>query len=291
MGVLLSPVCAWATPVMPVEKAQQEGMLSRFYYQAALELASDQHMDMATDLIGRVYRMNRGNFTLAILYGQCLENQNRLKEAIQFYNQVMPHFVSPVAKSVLEYRISLNDEALNQTQDAIAALQEALRLFPGNPPPDYYFDLGVYYAKVNRYDQTKMYSQKAVDEAPDSAEAWNNLGYSLTQLGQIQEGYSAINKARELAPDNANILDSLGFVLYKMGRFHESVAEYEKALKLDPKMEESLLYLGRAYDALSEWGPAMQTYQEYLNLSTDAAEKANVEKRLSELKQRNLSGN
>ena len=44
---------------------------------------------------------------------------------------------------------------------------------------------------------------------PEKAEVWNNLAYTLAQLGRHEASMEAIRRAVELDPDNENFRDSL----------------------------------------------------------------------------------
>jgi Flp pilus assembly protein TadD len=46
-------------------------------------------------------------------------------------------------------------------------------------------------------------------EDPEKAELWNNLAYTLAQLGRHESAMEAIRHALELDPENENFKDSL----------------------------------------------------------------------------------
>ena len=50
--------------------------------------------------------------------------------------------------------------------------------------------------------------RKALSLQPERAEIWNNLAYTLAQLGRHEASMDAIRRALELDPDNQNLLDS-----------------------------------------------------------------------------------
>lgn len=269
----------------PADRTQQNGMISRFYYQTALQLAVQGHLQMATDLMSRVYRLKPESFELALVYAEFLRVGNRRDEALDVYAQLVERFEEPQHKALGNYYRSLVYDEQKMTDKAVETMETAIKSYPGEAPSGFYYDLGVLYAKLNRFDKTRLYSQKALEKAPTSAEAWNNLGFSLAKLGEYQQGFSAIQKALELNPRNANALDSMGYILFHMGRFKESILEYEKALELDPRMAESYLYLGQSYEATADWAKAIESYENFLLLADPSPNRTMVEKRLQTLRQ------
>lgn len=281
---VLSPLAMARSFVLPDVKQQQSGMLSRFYYSAALQLASQGGVDLAADFIGKVYRLNPQDLQLALFYASFCQLQGRYNEALSLYQEFLTSFQDPKAKATIYYKMAMLYDVMEQPQKSTETLQEAIRMFPDKAPAVFYYDLGVVYAKLQQFDKTMVYSQKALEQAPTSSEAWNNFGYSLAKMGQYQEGYSAVEKSLELNPENPNALDSKGYILFQMGRFKESVIEYEKAVQLDPKLADSFLFLGKSYEALQDWPKAMTAYENFLLLTTDDQEKADAAKRLEQLK-------
>lgn len=277
----------WATP--PVEK-NQKTLLTRFYYQMALQAASIGQPELSTDLLERISWINPGNLPFALKLGELFRAQGKQQKALDLYRDLLTRFDDPLVQSVIHYRMSLVYDALNQSDQVIAALNQAISLFPETKKPAFfYYDLGVAYAKRNEYDMTRHYSEKALALDPNFAQAWNNLGYSLAKLGRYEEGHVAVKQALKLAPDNVNALDSLGYIEYHLKRYDASIDAFKKALSQDPRLADSLLYLGKAYEATRSWKDAVDAYENYLIHANDEAEKAAVRKTLLMIKTNQLT--
>jgi len=67
---------------------------------------------------------------------------------------------------------------------------------------------------------------------PDDADAWNNKGVSLAQLGKYEEAIKYYDKAIEIKPDFANAWFNKGNSLVKLGKEEEARICYDKAKKL-----------------------------------------------------------
>ncbi len=265
---------AQARLVVPNGKAYATGMLTRFYYELALQSAANGKMDLSLSFMDKVYEMNRHDLQIALTYAAFLQSQGHYTEAISVYNNLLAGTLSPLEQSSLYYQIALLNDDLNQSQQSITAMKKAIEIYPGKIPAEFYYDMGIFYSKLNQYEKTSLYSHKAVEEAPNSSEAWNNWGYSLAKLGKYEEGLKAIQKSLAIEPKNANTLDSMGYILFKMKRFHQSIQSYEEATHLDPKMTESFFYLGQSYEATQAWQKAIDAYQKFLTLSQDQQERA-----------------
>jgi tetratricopeptide (TPR) repeat protein len=73
-----------------------------------------------------------------------------------------------------------------------------------------------------------------------------------------------------------------GAALYREGRYEEAARELAAAQALEPHAE--LAYdLGRAYERAGNVGGAIEAFREYLRLSPDAADRADVEAHVKEL--------
>lgn len=78
--------------------------------------------------------------------------------------------------------------------------------------------------------------RKAVESAPQRADAHQGLGLCLARMGQLEEGVAALRSAQQLRPHDPVILNNLGFALKLVGQTQEAEARqlFERALALDP---------------------------------------------------------
>lgn len=78
--------------------------------------------------------------------------------------------------------------------------------------------------------------RKAVEAAPQRADAHQGLGLCLARMGQLDEGVAALRTAQQLRPHDPVILNNLGFALKLVGQSQEAEARqlFERALSLDP---------------------------------------------------------
>jgi Flp pilus assembly protein TadD len=121
--------------------------------------------------------------------------------------------------------------------------------------------------RLGRMDILETYLRKLIALKPDSAQAYNALGYSYADRNQrLPEARELIEKALKLAPEDPFILDSLGWVLYRQGDFLGALVQLEHAYALRPDPEiaahlgEVFWMLGRKDDAQRTWREAQKKH-------------------------------
>ncbi len=89
--------------------------------------------------------------------------------------------------------------------------------------------------------------EKAIRINPDFAPAYNLLGYSLRNLGRLDEASKAFCTYMKLIPDEPNPYDSHAELLLLMGKYPDAVIEYQRALAINPNFADSYIGMGNAY--------------------------------------------
>jgi tetratricopeptide (TPR) repeat protein len=119
---------------------------------------------------------------------------------------------------------------VGQHQECYDVLVDALETRTDNPALLY--DVALAAEKIDRIDIVEDRLQRLIEIEPDSAQAYNALGYTLAdRTDRFADAREYIAKALTLEPDDPFILDSMGWVEYRLGNF-----------------DEALRYLRRAYD-------------------------------------------
>ena len=80
---------------------------------------------------------------------------------------------------------------------------------------------------------------KALAIKPDYAEAHNNLGNALKDLGKLDEAVASYHKALAIKPDFADAHNNLGSALQDLGKLEDAVTSYRKALAIKPDFAEA----------------------------------------------------
>ena len=72
---------------------------------------------------------------------------------------------------------------------------------------------------------------KALEIEPNLAEAHNNLGTTLKELGRLKEAEASFTQAITLKPDLVEAHNNLGNILQELGRIDEATNIYHLMLK------------------------------------------------------------
>jgi Flp pilus assembly protein TadD len=144
-------------------------------------------------------------------------------------------------------------------------LRDALKERPDQPALLY--DAALAAEKVDRLDDAESRLRKLIELEPDSAQAYNALGYTLAdRTDRFDEARRYIVKALALAPNDPFILDSMGWVEYRMGNLDEALGYLRRAYDMQPDPEiaahlgEVLWVNGARQDAQRIWSDSAHQY-------------------------------
>jgi tetratricopeptide (TPR) repeat protein len=155
-------------------------------------------------------------------------------------------------------------EAGNEAE-AFLLLEQALAQQPNQP--DVLYDAALLAEKLGRMDVVEANLRRVITLRPDSAHAYNALGYSFADRGiRLDEARTLIAKAHELAPEDPFIMDSMGWVLFKQGDLQGALDYLRRAYALRADAEiaahlgEVLWLLDRRDEARSAWADAAKRH-------------------------------
>lgn len=97
---------------------------------------------------------------------------------------------------------------------------------------------------------------------PGYAEAHNNLGSALCDLGELEQAALSCLQAIALRPDYVEAHCNLGNVLRAQGRFDEAVASYRQAIALQPGFAAAHFNLANTFRDLGRLDNAADSYRE-----------------------------
>jgi len=85
------------------------------------------------------------------------------------------------------------------------------------------------------YSAERIALERAVHDNPDFAPARNQLGYVLSQLGEIAPAEEQFREAVKAAPNYVSAWISLAATLASQSKYPEARQAIESALKIDPE--------------------------------------------------------
>ncbi len=146
---------------------------------------------------------------------------------------------------------------------------------------DVVFNLAALYGEIGNLDKAEEAYRTVIELDPDSATAYNNLGYLFAEENvRLDEAETLVRKALELRPGAGFILDSLGWIYYRKGdldRAQEYLEEAKRRTTGDPEVYE---HLGDVHRKQGDRETALDYYQASLELDPG---RADVEKKIGEL--------
>lgn len=126
--------------------------------------------------------------------------------------------------------------------------------------------------------QTQDLYQKALDEftkaiknAPNYYQAYNNAGKVLFEMGRIPEAESYFKKALELKPEYSEAVEYYGRVLFAKNKPDEAIKKYIESIDLNSKNSSAYYHLGEAYIAKEEYSEGIKQLQTSLYLFPNSA--------------------
>jgi tetratricopeptide (TPR) repeat protein len=176
--------------------------------------------------------------------------------------------------------VKINAEAqllrdANQLEDALKLLSDASERFPDDG--DLLYDQAMVADSLKRYEESERLLRRVMTLAPEQANAFNALGYSLADRGvRLDEARELIKKALALRPGDPFITDSLGWLEYRAGKADEALKWLRQAYVSRPDTEiaahlgEVLWSTGQKDEATRIWregqtrDPANETLKETL---------------------------
>jgi hypothetical protein len=96
------------------------------------------------------------------------------------------------------------------------------------------------------------YLEKAIQEKPDFAEAYNNRGNAYREMKQYALAMQDYNKAISLKPNLEKSFNNRGNIYFDQRNFQMAIQDYNKALSLNASYNLAYLNRGLAYHGLNK---------------------------------------
>ena len=118
----------------------------------------------------------------------------------------------------------------------------------------FYYNLGVTWAKIGRYDVAISKYSKALELNPRLSFAYGNRGAAWARQGEYDKAVADYDMVLEIEPKNPRAYYNRAFYLSKEGNHDRAIADYSKAIELYPRYEYA--YVNRGLSGL-RWQLAM----------------------------------
>ena len=154
--------------------------------------------------------------------------------------------------------------------ESLIAKERAIQLAPNDA--EAHINLGNTLQKLGRLDEAEAICRQAIALNPDIAEAHSNLGITLQELGRLDEAEANYTQAIALKPDFALAHNGLGITLNELGRLDEAEASYTQAIALNPDFALAHNNLGNTLETLGRLEEAEASLRQAIALKPDFAQ-------------------
>jgi tetratricopeptide (TPR) repeat protein len=221
----------------------------------------DKRLDQALEWANKVPEDSAQRFNALLRQAVLMGKNKQTKQANDALDAAKPTNNEQKLRLVQTRAILQRDAG--QHSDAFKTLMAGLQESPDEA--DLLYDLGMAAEKVSNIDVMEASFRKLIKLRPDSAHAYNALGYSLADRSlKLDDAYELIKKALTLAPTDSHIVDSLGWVYYRKGNLPKALEALRKAYAMAPETDvaahlgEVLWSSGKRQEARKIWRDAKQ---------------------------------
>ncbi len=150
-----------------------------------------------------------------------------------------------------------------ENEMSLAEVEAAAKLDPGNA--EIWRDMGFSLEELGRVDEAEQAYLKAIALRPDSWQGYKYLGRFLLLHGRYVEAETNLRRMTALVPDNWEGYDYLGAAYLYEGRYEDAAAILKKAVKLFPT---GVAYsnLGTSYFFQKRYAAAAEMYEKAIGL-------------------------
>ena len=133
------------------------------------------------------------------------------------------------------------------------------------------FALAVQNHKNNNLKLAEKFYNETLKSNPNHADAQNNLGIILNQLGQYQKAVNCYEKAIQINPGHGDAHSNLGNIFKGVGELKKAVSCYEKAIQINPNHANAYNNLGNTLNQLGEHQKAVSCYEKTIQINPNYA--------------------
>jgi predicted O-linked N-acetylglucosamine transferase (SPINDLY family) len=123
---------------------------------------------------------------------------------------------------------------------------------------------GVAELRAGQMERARSRFQRAVELAPDNADAWHLLGASELKLDRAAVAIEHFRECLRRRPSHAEAACCLGVALRQSGRHGESIAAFTAAMAARPRFAEAAANLGASLEATGDDAGAERLYRDAL---------------------------
>ena len=225
-----------------------------------------------------LYYLQQGNRLLA---------QNKLMEAIVCYRRALK--LDPHHTLAQQQLASALKQASNRQLDRHKVIEQPHLKSSNNPAvAQIYLQQAHSYEARGEWQSAIAACQKALNFAPELAEAHKTWGDNLVKSGNIIESLEHYATALAIKPDFAEVCLNLGSLSVKQQQWQLALNYFQQAIAINPNYAEAYRNLARIYKKLNQTQSMLECWFKALQLEPEeagAAEHRKLARIMAEFKQ------
>jgi len=167
------------------------------------------------------------------------------------------------------FELAIQNHKKNNFQIAEKFYKEILEINSNHFASIFY--LGTLLAQTKRLNLAKPMLFKAIQIQPNYADAHNNFGNILKELGEYKDALNSYEKAIQIQPNLASAHYNHGVVLEKLGEYKDAINSYEKAIQIQPNFAIAHYNYGVVLEKLGEYKDAINSYEKAIQIQPNLA--------------------
>ena len=205
--------------------------------------------------------------------------QERLTEAMQSFTRATQARASyPDTLPNAWNNLGIIATREDRMADAVRYFQKAILTNPGYLVG--LVNLGNAYRKLKDWSSAQETLQRAVQLAPEDAEANYSLGMVHAQTGDSERAQRYLFKALKIRPEYPEALNNLGILFLRAQRRDDAVSKFQESIRVAPSFDQSYLNLARVYALEGDREKARNTLLDLLKQQPDHVQAQQMLKQL-----------
>jgi len=162
-------------------------------------------------------------------------------------------------KARLGYELAMVQYNAKHFADSQSTLQQLIAA--GTREPKVFNLQSWCYHRLNRLPEAMAAMQQAIELEPAAEINYDHLAQILLEAGRYTDAYVTVRKALEVAPDSAQACKLKGHVESRLGLFKQALESYARAVTLNAADPDSLLGLALVQQKLFQRAEATATFE------------------------------
>jgi len=216
-------------------------------------------IDLALDYYKQALAADGKNIETIRNLGRLYKDKNNWLEALKYFEEILK---LNRKDSNAAYEVKEMYRKLNNPQKAIEVMKEYQTADPSyyNWAMHHIFEILYYDLKDDR--QLCELVEKTYPNKINDSFVYDYYGYSLMNLGRLDESVKSFERFLELEPKNARVMRELGRVFCDQEKYQEAIDILTKAFAIESKNSYGFYYLALAYHKLGKDDLAKKTLEE-----------------------------